>query len=161
MWEIENTSVSSQACPPHIQFLSKSSRETQSPADPPPLPFREAKCRNVNIKYRMQRSIRKLVAGFARVAVVIICMAVRNCFYEWKRSQARSQIRKNSSRFARCDSGLSRPAPKGPRLLDEGPWPRGGLAPSSYSARFLLRLLLLLLMRPPMGEGGVGGWCPP
>ena len=85
--------------------------------------------------------------------------------HEWKRSQARSQIRRNSSRFAFCDSGLSRPSPKGPRRVGARPVPRGGLPPSSYSAR-VRRLLVLRLPStgrewPFRGEGGVGGWCPP
>lgn len=70
----------------------------------------------------------------------------------------------NSSFLARWVSGLSRPAPKGPRArVGAGPCPSGGL-PSSYSAR-VLRLLVLrdasMGRLPGAGEGGVGGWCPP
>jgi len=84
--------------------------------------------------------------------------------YEWNRSQARSHRPKNSSRFWRCVSGLSRPAPKGPRREVLGPCPNGGVAPSSYSALVLLLVALRLPSDgrwPGAGDGGVGGWCPP
>lgn len=59
--------------------------------------------------------------------------------------------------------GLSRPSPNGPLLVADGPLPRGGLPPSSYSARALLLPPPLRLASPDLitfpvrGEGGVGG----
>jgi hypothetical protein len=86
---------------------------------------------------------------------------------EWKRSQARSHSRMNSSFFLCWLFGLSRPSPNGPLLDVDGPLPRGGLPPSSYSARARLLLPPLrplspcLMALPVSGDGGVGGWWPP
>lgn len=52
-------------------------------------------------------------------------------FHEWNRSHARSQSLMNSSRLARCVSGVSCPPVNGSLRCDGRPLPSGGLPPSS------------------------------